>query len=182
LRLATCELKERAFTLIELIVVIAIIGVLAALLLPVLSRAKEAARGANCLSNLHQIGIGLQLYVQDNNNKLPFMRDKSLTTTNSLPSPDKVLSSQLSGNKNIWRCPSDRNQVFEQTDSSYAWNSLLNGEDADHLNAFGIQNPHQIPVFLDKEQFHAARGAARAVNYLYADYHIKNLIEMEGPK
>ncbi len=53
------------FTLIELLVVIAIIAILAALLLPALSTAKEAARGARCQSNLHQIGLGLTMYVDD---------------------------------------------------------------------------------------------------------------------
>src|SRR5262245_41839069 len=56
-----------AFTLIELLVVIAIIALLAALLLPGFGRAKEAGRGAACISNLRQIGFALQLYLQDNN-------------------------------------------------------------------------------------------------------------------
>src|SRR5690242_18716536 len=69
-----------AFTLIELLVVIAIIALLAALLLPLLGRTQESGRAAVCLSNLHQIGVALQMYVQDNRNSLPVMRDRSLTT------------------------------------------------------------------------------------------------------
>jgi prepilin-type N-terminal cleavage/methylation domain-containing protein/prepilin-type processing-associated H-X9-DG protein len=168
------------FTLIELLVVIAIISVLAALLLPVLGRARESGRAAACLSNLHQIGLSLQLYVQDNNNRLPNMRDKSLTTTNDLPSPDVVLTNYL-GNYRVLKCPSDFQQVFENTGSSYFWNNLLNGQDADHLSAFGISfSPHQIPLFCDKDKFHARRGPKKEVNYLYADGHLKNLLAMEG--
>jgi prepilin-type N-terminal cleavage/methylation domain-containing protein/prepilin-type processing-associated H-X9-DG protein len=57
-------LKRRAFTLIELLIVIGIIAVLLSLLLPSLSRARESGRQAVCLSNLRQIGMGFQLYLQ----------------------------------------------------------------------------------------------------------------------
>ncbi len=172
-----------AFTLIELLVVIAIIAILAGLLLPAFARAKESGRATACLSNLRQIGIALQLYVQDNQNKMPVMRDQALPpATNDLARPDLVLTNYL-GVIKILQCPSDDQQLYEKTGSSFSWNNLVNGQDAEHLKVMGMDfDPHQIPLMYDKDAFHKARGDKKGVNYLYADGHIKNLLAIEGTR
>ena len=62
---------RRAFTLIEVLVVIAVLAILAALLLPVLSRAKDSGRRAACISNLHQLFIATSLYAADHEGIYP---------------------------------------------------------------------------------------------------------------
>src|SRR5208337_3424403 len=63
---------SRAFTLLELLVVIAVISILTALLLPVLSKAKAHARSASCTNHLRQMGMALKMYVDENNSRYPY--------------------------------------------------------------------------------------------------------------
>jgi len=170
-----------AFTLLELLVVMAIIGILAAVLLPVLSRGKESGRVAACQGNLHQIGVALTVYVDENQNLMPTMYDQPLTNApTNLPVINVVLAAQL-GSPQVLRCPSDNARIFELTGSSYAWNSLVNGQNADRLQVLNLSlTPTRIPLVFDKQSFHAALGSKHAVNYLYADGHIKNLLIIAG--
>ena len=62
---------RRAFTLIEFLTVIAIIGVLAAIIIPTVGRVRESARAAHCTSNLRQLGSGILLHSQANKDRLP---------------------------------------------------------------------------------------------------------------
>jgi prepilin-type N-terminal cleavage/methylation domain-containing protein len=66
--------KRTGFTLIELLVVIAIIAILAAILFPVFAQAREQARMSTCLSNFKQIGMGVQMYLQDWDETYPMNR------------------------------------------------------------------------------------------------------------
>lgn len=173
-------MKTRAFTFIELMVVLAVITILAALLLPALARTREIGRSTACLSNLHNIGLALQMYVNENQNVLPTMYDQSTNgpVTNSTAINIVLLPLTTS---NIFRCPSDNQGLFQVTGSSYSWNNLLNGQDADNLRLLtNAYPPTQIPVVFDKEKFHIVRGDQRAINYLYADGHIKNLMELQS--
>lgn len=105
-----------AFTLIELLVVIGLIALLAALLFPALAKARQKARQTGCLSNLRQIGFGLNLYQNENEDRFPDRRElKTLLGfrpwTSWPPSDPRAgwaaltLSNYL-GNSSVWMCPS----------------------------------------------------------------------------
>lgn len=82
------ETSPTGFTLIELLVVIAIISILAAILFPVFARARENARRSSCQSNLRQIGLGVMQYIQDYDEKYPYMYTDYVGSPPAFGTPD----------------------------------------------------------------------------------------------
>ncbi len=76
--------KRGGFTLLELLVVVAIIGILASMLLPGLARAMETARRASCANNLHQVGMALQMYADEADGRYPTLQQVRITGSESL--------------------------------------------------------------------------------------------------
>jgi prepilin-type N-terminal cleavage/methylation domain-containing protein/prepilin-type processing-associated H-X9-DG protein len=105
---------KKAFTLIELLVVIAIISILAAILFPVFAQAREKARQTTCLSNENQLGMALEQYVQDNDERV-FFRANWAYSRSGYITPQvngerwwNMLMPYVKSN-NVWSCPSDSN-------------------------------------------------------------------------
>ena len=168
--------RRRAFTLIELLVVIAIIAILAGLLLPTLGRAKRKANSVACVSGLHQIGLALELYIQDNDSRLPVCAQMPTLDTNL--TPITVALAPHLPTKAIWQCPADKT-YFDQEKTSYEWNKFLNGASYDRPQdwspvtqaivetIFGGRST--TPLIGDAAAFHVAEGLWTGKNSLFFD-------------
>lgn len=145
---------RRRFTLIELLVVISIMSVLAGMLLPTLSRAREKARRINCAGNLKQIGLGLLMYAADFEGNLPTNAYQG--TSFELLRQERIIS-----DGKIWHCPSRTDLKDKAQDSAF----IYIGSGLRDDNPFS----ERVSIAYDEEGNHSGN---EWMNVVYLDGHV----------
>jgi prepilin-type N-terminal cleavage/methylation domain-containing protein/prepilin-type processing-associated H-X9-DG protein len=192
MRTSTNKKMGRAFTLVELLVVISVIALLMGILMPALGKARNVAKRISCQSNLRQIGVGFRAYLDDNSDIFPpacaFPWDiTNPANPNYAPPITKFLVPVLRGEKNVFICKADTDQQYYlrvggtsyyyngKRETPMGWTDGLGGKtiSTSSLAQNGAKEKN-IHVMNDFDAVHPKRGQSGGVNYLYADWHVSD--------
>jgi prepilin-type N-terminal cleavage/methylation domain-containing protein/prepilin-type processing-associated H-X9-DG protein len=170
--------RRQAFSLIELMLAIAIAGILMALAMPEYQKMVARARSVACLNNLRQIGIAVGAYLADNDNTFPFIEPNPDDPVYDAVYEAKPMLTELGPygvTQQILKCPEDlkASNYFQLRGSSYQWCPILDGELKVNPVVYGRRggartvNPARMRLCMDFETVHFNRA-----NRLYADGHV----------
>lgn len=180
---------RKAFTLVELLVVVAIIALLAGVLLPVLAKARVQSDRVACRAQLRDLGAAFVMYMSDSKGKLPAVNTMPSVKPplNTAPSIVKLLEPYIKSATKVFRCPSDRiikptdnappgfDTYFDREGSSYQYNPFLvpfAGTRPQESLAHKMGHPEMLTILDEYEAFHGTPGTRGAMNHLFGDMHV----------
>jgi len=183
-------MKRQAFTLIELIVTISIVSVLAALIIPAVNRSLEKGRAAKCVGNLRQVGTAFQLYLQDNQYRMPQRVYPIPYGDGGKYGYDEMLLPYVNNTTGIFQCPSQSSKNYP-AEPSYGMNWYY-----DNQIVIGLERPARVILATDTRgnfgtgshradrdsespgQLASDRHSGKA-NFLFFDGHVETLTHAE---
>ena len=185
---------RRAFTIIELMIVVAIIALLMTILAPSLGKARNDARRTACATNLRQVGIGLRTYLGACNDKMPYASYMPSISPLPLDGNDPiyisdVLLADVGNQVKVFQCANDKpspdrdppntnKSYFDSERTSYEYSMRLMGETIEeYVRQIREHTGRVVPtntvwIFRDFNNFHGAGGTSGSRRYLYIDGHV----------
>jgi prepilin-type processing-associated H-X9-DG protein len=168
LRSRSPAMRRTAWTLVELLVVIGIIAVLIGLLIPAVQAVRARSARAACASNLHQLGIAMQMYLNNNSNRYPDAC-RLPSASPGVPTMVDKLGPYVENQARVFRCPMDVTR-FPVERLSYEYPAEFRaGLTLDILVAEG-RDPEYVWMLYDFDSVHGSSSASR--NFLFADFHV----------
>jgi prepilin-type N-terminal cleavage/methylation domain-containing protein/prepilin-type processing-associated H-X9-DG protein len=194
--------SAKKFTLIELLIVIAIIAILASMLLPTLGRARNTAKRIQCVSNLKQMGIVQMNYINDFDGWMPHNGTSAWINIMRSTYPDLVSGAKLwSGSRygrQFWHCPSERENLAADSTpngcSDYGGNHRWGRDESGNIVLRMSRNtkrpsvkfshgdialvntrPAIYPVYFTRQGIPVSKRHDKQVNLMFFDGHVSAL-------
>ncbi|WP_052362391.1 prepilin-type N-terminal cleavage/methylation domain-containing protein [Geminisphaera colitermitum] len=185
---------DAAFTLIELLTVIAIIGILAAIIIPTVGRVRESARNAQCLSNLRQNHMAYMQQTMENKDRIPWSWDESRSKGYFSLLSENIGVSDIRNLRGVMGCPEQRTKRnLDNTKRTYGANlaltrSATNPARPNTPSLHDFSAPSRVVIIADGywEAVHSLYGDGMAhdkppelahrerANFLFLDGHVRS--------
>lgn len=165
--------KSRGFTLVELLVSIAIIAIMGAILIPVVGHIRNKVDNATCINNMRQLGLAVTMFAQENNGQLPLSIQPDQSDPESMISWQILMMRQLEvpfakhGDTSVFICPSHSHTYPVEAYRTYAINLTGDSPTSNAPNLMTLSTPSKTALLVESK--HESNGAgyvslSRSVN------------------